>query len=261
MASKPDLGVHVRLIEACFTHPADSVDEDTVGPFDLEIRRGEFISILGPAGCGKNRLLRVIAGLRPLESGSVVVQGGGGAGTNRVGFVFRKAMLFPWRNVLRNVTLEADIGGLGRKEVEQRARRLLAEMSLTGFEDRMPSDLQIEEARRVAICRALLAQPPLLLMDEPFSDLDFSAREHIAADVQRMWMESGFTAVLATGQITEAVQLSDRVVLMSRSPGRILQIIDIDLPRPRRFDKATTPQIAGYASRIRTVFLAQGLPW
>ncbi len=177
-----------------------------------------------------------------------------------MGFVFQDSVLFPWRNVLRNVTLGAEIQHLEPRIVEQRARHLLAALSLTGYEDCLPHDLRFEEAQRAAICRALLNSPTLLLLDDPFGRMDFAAREHLVSDFQRFWMESRFAVVLATGDISEAVRLSDRVVLMLQGPGRILQILEINIPRPRRLDKTTTPQIADYCSHIRTIFRAQGFP-
>jgi NitT/TauT family transport system ATP-binding protein len=256
MASKPDLGIHIRLNEVSARHSGD-----VVGPLSLEIGRRELLSLIGPGNCGKSLLLRVIAGLEPLISGSIDFVCEKDPGGKDMGFVFRDSVLLPWRSVLGNVTLEAEIRGLDRRTSEQQARRLMAAMSLGGIEDRPPHDLQFEETQRAAICRALLHNPALLLMDDPFGRMDFEAREHLVADFQRLWMESRFAVVLVTEDIDEAVQLSDRVVLMSRSPGRILQTLEIDLPRPRRLDKATTPQIAEYSSRIRTIFRAQGLPY
>ncbi len=256
MASKSDLGIHVRLTEVSARY-----SDEAVGPVSFELDAHEFVSLIGPGNCGKSLLLRLIAGLREPDSGRLDLGSRRSPGRKDVGFVFRDPVLFPWRNVLDNVILEAEICGLDRRASEQRARHLLAAMSLTGVEDRWPADLRFEEAQRAAICRALLHDPVLLLMDDPFGRLDFATREHLVSDLQRLWMESRFAAVLATGDISEAVQLSDRIVLLSPRPGRILQIVAIDLPRPRRLDKATTPQIAEYCSRIRMVFRAQGLPY
>jgi NitT/TauT family transport system ATP-binding protein len=261
MASKPDLEFSVRLSDAIARHSVSRTEATVVGPLSLEVGSGEFVSVIGPAGCGKSLLLRVIAGLNPLESGSIEFGGEGQVSRPNIGFVFRDSVLLPWRSVLQNTTLQAELRGLSPPASERRARSLLAAMSLAGKEDALPRDLQFEEAQRAAFCRALLHNPPLLLLDDPLSCMDFLAREHMVADFQRLWMETGFAVVLAAGGISEAVQLSDRVVLMSCNPGRILQTLKIDLPRPRRLDKATTPLVAEYASRIRTVFRAQGLPY
>ena len=261
MASKQNLGSHIRLDEAFGVYSSGSAEELAVGPLSLEVARGEFVSIIGPGDRSKSLLLRMIAGLLPLQSGSIDFVGEGGPDAKSIGFVFEDSALLPWRNVLQNVTLEAEIRKLNRRDTEQRARRLLTAMALPGLEDQQAHELKVEQAQRVAICRALLHEPQLLLMDDPLVRMDFAAREHFATDFQRLWMESRFTAILATGDISEAVQLSDRVVLMSPSPGRIVHVLEIDLPRPRRLDKATTPQIAELASRIRTIFRAQGLTY
>ncbi len=255
MASKPDLGIYVRLNEVS----ARRCDE-VVGPLSLEIGRRQFLSLVGPGSCGKSTLLRMIAGLEPLCSGSIDIVSENESPIRNMGFVFQDPALLPWRSVIDNVILQAEIQGLDRRASEQRARHLLAAMSVSGMESRLPHELQFEEAQRVSICRALLQNPALLLMDDPFGRMNFEAREHLVGDFQRQWMESRFSVVLVTEDLSEAVQLSDRVVLMSRSPGRILQTLDVDLPRPRRLDKVTTPLIAEHASRIRTIFRAQGLP-
>jgi len=261
MASKPDLGTLVRLDEAFSVYSAGITEELFVGPLSLEIQSGEFVSVVGSGDRSSSQLLRMIAGLVPLQSGSIDFIREDEPEASSIGFVFQDPVLLPWRNVLQNVTLEAEIRGLERKRFEQRARCLLAAMGLPGLEDQLAHMLKIEQAQRVAICRALLRNPALLLIDDPLVHMDFAAREHFVVDFQRLWMESRFAVMLATGDISEAVQLSDRVVLMSPSPGRILQVLEIDLPRPRRLDKATTPQIADHASRIRTIFRAQGLSY
>jgi len=261
MASKPDLGTHFRLNEAFGAYSSGTAEELVVGPLSLEIGSGEFVSVVGSGDRTRSLLLRMIAGLVPLQSGSIDFAGEDGSETRSIGFVFQDSVLLPWRNVLQNVTLEAEIRKLDRRSFEQRARCLLAAMGLPGIEDQPAHELKIGQAQRVAICRALLHNPPLLLIDDPFVHMDFAAREHFVVDFQRLWMESRFAVMLATGDISEAVQLSDRIVLMSPSPGRILQVLEIDLPRPRRLDKATTPQIAEYASLIRTIFRAQGLTY
>ncbi|HYK88268.1 MAG TPA: ATP-binding cassette domain-containing protein [Acidobacteriota bacterium] len=255
MASKLDLEIQVSLNEVTVRR-----SEDVVGPLTVQIARGEFLSLVGP-GTGKGLVLRAIAGLEPLESGSIDFHDSGQPAARGLGFVFRDSALFPWRSVLGNVTLEAEIRRLDSRTCEQWALRLLAAMSLAGSENRRPCELLPEEAQRAAICRALLNKPSLLLLDDPFGSMDFAAREHLVSDFQRLWMDFHFAVVLTTGDISEAVLLSDRIMLMSQRPERIIQILEIDLPRPRRFDKATTPLMAEYASRVRTIFRSQGLPY
>ena len=260
MASSTDRETYVRL-NGVFVPP--SVGDETVSavrPLCLEIGRGEFLSVVGPRRCGKDLLLRMIAGLDPVISGNIEFYDEDGPEVRRVGYVFREPLLLPWRSVLENVMLEAEILRLDRRSLEQRASRLLASLALEGLEDCRVLELQPEQARCVSICRALLCNPSLLLMDDPFSSMDFGAREDAVAAFQRLWMESRFAVVLATSDISEAVQLADRVMLMAPDPPRILRILEIDLPRPRRLDKTTTPLITDYANRVRTIFHAEAMP-
>jgi NitT/TauT family transport system ATP-binding protein len=197
---------------------------------NLEIRRGEFLSIVGPKGCGKSLLLRIIAGLSAARTGEVIFDATFAARRDKLGFVFRRPALLPWRSILGNLMLRAELDNIERKVFEQCVRHLLASMGLHGLEDCLPCKLQIEQAQRAAICHALVHKPSLVLMDDPLGCMDFVAREHAGADIQRLWMEGSFAVVFATGDVTEAVRLSDRVVLMYPNPGRILQIMAVGLP-------------------------------
>ena len=167
-------------------------------------------------------------------------------------------MLLDWRNVLNNVLLQADIRGLNRATYEARARELLRDVGLDGFETKAPYELSGGMKQRVSICRALVHDPPLLLMDEPFGSLDALTREQISMDIQHLWMETRKTVMLITHSIPEAVLLADRVVVMTPRPGRIAEIIDIDLPRPRRLDHLPE-QFNEYAGHIRRIFQASGV--
>ena len=175
-----------------------------------------------------------------------------------VGIVFQEAILLDWRNVLENVMLQADIRRLDRARYEPVARHLLTTTGLAGFEDKKPYELSGGMRQRVSICRALVHDPPLLLMDEPFGALDALTREQISMDIQRVWMEKRKTALHITHSIPEAVLLADRVVVMSPRPGRIVEIIDIDLPRPRRLDRLP-PRFNEYTDRIRDIFKSKGV--
>ena len=225
----------------------------------FEIRESEFVAIVGPSGCGKTTIMKMVAGLQPYTSGSITV---GGRRVERpltdVGIVFQESILLDWRDVLANVMLQADIRRLDRARYEPIARHLIGATGLQGFEARKPYELSGGMRQRVSICRALVHDPPLLLMDEPFGALDALTREQIAMDIQRLWMEKRKTALHITHSIPEAVLLADRVVVMSPRPGRIVEILDIDLPRPRRLDKLP-PKFNDYAGHIRDIFKAKGV--
>ena len=225
----------------------------------LDIRQSEFVAIVGPSGCGKTTLLKMVAGLVLYTSGSITV---GDRKVDRpqtdVGIVFQESILLDWRDVLSNVMLQVDIRGMDRATYEAVAKHLLRQTGLEGFENRKPYELSGGMRQRVSICRALVHDPPLLLMDEPFGALDALTREQISMDIQRVWMERRKTALHITHSIPEAVLLADRVVVMSPRPGRIVEILDVDLPRPRRLDKL--PQrFNDYAGRIRDIFKSRGV--
>jgi NitT/TauT family transport system ATP-binding protein len=175
-----------------------------------------------------------------------------------VGIVFQESILLDWRDVLSNVMLQVDIRGMDRATYESVAKHLLKQTGLEGFENKKPYELSGGMRQRVSICRALVHDPPLLLMDEPFGALDALTREQISMDIQRVWMDKRKTALHITHSIPEAVLLADRVVVMSPRPGRIVEIIDIDLPRPRRLDKLP-PRFNDYAGRIRDIFKSKGV--
>jgi len=226
---------------------------------DLDIRRSEFVAIVGPSGCGKTTILKMVAGLVPHTAGSITV---GGSPVERpltdVGIVFQEAILLDWRDVLSNVMLQVDIRGRDAAAGEREARHLLEITGLAGFEHKKPYELSGGMRQRVSICRALVHDPTLLLMDEPFGALDARTREQISMDIQRIWMEKRKTAIHITHSIPEAVLLADRVVVMGPRPGRIVEILEIDLPRPRRLDKLPA-RFNEYAGRIREIFKSKGV--
>ena len=238
--------------------------ENTVTALDnvsLNIAEGEFISLIGPSGCGKTTLLRVIADLEQVSSGTVRV--------NRLttrdarmarayGYVFQAPALFPWRTVLANVCLPLEIHGIAKAQARQTALSHLERVGLKGFEGKYPWQLSGGMQQRVAILRALLHDPPVLLMDEPFGALDAMTRERMNLELQRIWMAAGKTVLLITHSIPEAIFLSDRVLVMSERPGRITATYDIALPRPRTLDVMGTEQFAAHARTLRAHFFAQG---
>jgi NitT/TauT family transport system ATP-binding protein len=226
----------------------------------FDLREREFLSIVGPSGCGKSTLLMLIAGLIPLTSGQIRIAGE----TVRrpytdLGIVFQRDVLLNWRSVLDNVLIQVEMRRLKRNAYEGRARELLAQVGLAGFEKKYPNELSGGMRQRAAICRALVHDPPLLLMDEPFGALDALTRDQMNLDLLKMWDQEHKTVLFITHSIAEAVFLSDRVMVMSARPGRLVEMLDVDLPRPRQLAVRETPNFAAYARRIRELFQAEGL--
>ena len=227
---------------------------------DLGIKPGEFVSVVGPSGCGKSTLLMIIAGLIPASGGAVHVNGRKVTSpSSDIGIVFQRDVLLEWRTTLENVMLQAEIRSLDKQAATERASQLLAMVGLQGFENAYPNELSGGMRQRVSICRALLHEPPLVVMDEPFGALDALTRDQLQLDLLKMWQKSGMTVVFITHSISEAVFLSDRVVVMSPRPGRIEKIIDIDLPRPRRLAVRETSEFAAYAHEVTSIFKTLGV--
>ena len=200
----------------------------------LDVHDNELITLVGRSGCGKSTLLRIVAGLLTPTSGTVTIGGVPVTGPRRdVAFMFQRPALLPWRSVLENVMLPVEIHKLDRREYGRRAHELLELVGLDGFERRAPWELSGGMQQRVALCRALVADPSILLMDEPFAALDALTREELSLELQRIWGENRKTIVFVTHSIDEAVLLADRVVVMTPRPGRIARIVSVDLPRPR----------------------------
>jgi NitT/TauT family transport system ATP-binding protein len=250
---------YIRLRDVGKIYDTRNGTVEACADVSLDIKEHEFVAVVGPSGCGKTTIMKMVAGLQPHTSGTITV---GGHVVDRpqtdVGIVFQEAILLDWRDVLANVTLQVEIRKLDRATYEPIARHLIDATGLKGFEHKKPYELSGGMRQRVSICRALVHDPPLLLMDEPFGALDALTREQISMDIQRVWMEKRKTALHITHSIPEAVLLADRVVVMSPRPGRIVEIIDIDLPRPRRLDQL--PQrFNDYAQHIRGIFKAKGV--
>jgi NitT/TauT family transport system ATP-binding protein len=227
---------------------------------DLAIAGGEFVSIVGPSGCGKSTLLMLVSGLIPASSGSIVVGDAPvrGAVAN-VAIVFQRDVLLDWRTVLGNVLLPVEIKKLDPAVHRQKAHDLLRSVGLEEFEEKYPGELSGGMRQRVAICRALVQEPGLLLMDEPFGALDALTREQMNLDLQRMWLRDRNTVLFVTHSIEEAVLLADRVVVMSSRPGRIADIVVNDLPRPRGAHSRSETGFIEHVERIRRHFLALGV--
>ena len=200
----------------------------------LDVRDGEFVSVIGPSGCGKSTLFQIIGGLLAGDGGTVRVDGHAINGAHRdIGMVFQEESTFPWRTVIDNVAFPLELTGLGKAEREEKARRFVRMVGLDGFERRYPDELSGGMRQRTAIARTLASEPRILLMDEPFAALDEQTRILLGDKILQIWRDLKQTTLLITHNITEAVQLSDRVVVMSYRPGRIKRVIDIELPRPR----------------------------
>ena len=250
---------HIRLQNVGKIYQTKSGAIEACADVTIDIRQSEFVAIVGPSGCGKTTILKMVAGLIPYSSGTITI---GNKLVDRpqtdVGIVFQDAIMLDWRNVLSNVMLQIDIRRMDRVKYESVAMNLLNATGLGGFEKKRPYELSGGMRQRVSICRALVHDPSLLLMDEPFGALDALTREQIAMDIQRLWMDSRKTALHITHSIPEAVLLADRVVVMGPRPGRIVEVINIDLPRPRRLDKLPA-DFNDYAGRIREIFKSKGV--
>ncbi|MGW0435639.1 ABC transporter ATP-binding protein [Micromonospora sp. NPDC003197] len=209
-------------------------DVEALRDVSLEVADGEFVAIVGRSGCGKSTLLRLVAGLQTATSGEITVAGTPIDSPRRdIGFMFQRPALLPWRSVLDNVLLPTQVFGWDRRMARERAHELLDLVGLTGFEKRLPHELSGGMQQRVSLCRALIQQPRVLLMDEPFSALDALTRADLSVELQRLQMKQASTVLFVTHSVDEAVLLADRVVVLSPRPGRLHKIIDIDVARPR----------------------------
>ncbi|MGH7052185.1 MAG: ABC transporter ATP-binding protein [Acetobacteraceae bacterium] len=227
---------------------------------DLAVQEREFVSILGPSGCGKSTFLRCIAGLDMPSSGTIRVAGEiVTKSPQNLGMVFQRDVLLDWRTILDNVFLPIDFRHEKRVKYQERARELLALFGLSGFEHSYPNQLSGGMRQRAAICRALINDPNLLLMDEPFGALDALTRDQLNVELQRSWAAAGRTIVFVTHSIAEAVFLSDRVAVFSPRPGRVALERTISLPRPRKMSIRQTPEFNRYIGEIRELFNEMGL--
>ena len=218
---------------------------------DLAVERGAFVSLVGPSGCGKTTFLRIVAGLEPATSGSILLDGQQvrGPGGNR-GFVFQNDSLLPWRTVLSNALIGPEVAGPVGKPERQRTLDLLKLVGLGGFENYFPRQLSGGMRQRVNLARALAIDPEVLLMDEPFASLDAQTREIMQTELLRIWEQGRKTVLFVTHQIDEAVFLADRVLVFARRPGRLQEDVKIDLPRPRGLDIKRKPEFVAYVDHI-----------
>jgi NitT/TauT family transport system ATP-binding protein len=225
----------------------------------LAVGEGEFVAIVGPSGCGKSTLLRILGGLLSPSEGEVYLEGERLSTPRRqVAYVFQDANLMPWRTVLRNVTLPLEVAGVSRSQAAQRATGLLRLVGLAGFEGVHPRALSGGMAQRVALARALVAEPEVLLLDEPFGSLDALNREQMNLELLRIWRARRVTAVMVTHDLREAVFLADRVLVMAPRPGMIEHEVTVNLPRPRTVEVLYTEFFGALSRRVREAIQASG---
>lgn len=232
----------------------DAEAENPVRALDgvsLTVKQGEFVSVIGPSGCGKSTLFNIVGGLIGDYEGSVLIEGRPVDGAHRdVGVVFQEESTFPWRTTLDNVAFPLEVQGMGKEERAAKARQFIRLVGLEGFEDHYPAQLSGGMKQRTAVARTLAYEPRIMLLDEPFGALDEQTRLLLGDKMLEIWSELNQTMLLITHNITEAVQLSDRVVVMSFRPGRIKEMIDIELPRPRSSEVISTAEFGKYVGDI-----------
>ena len=244
--------IAVQNVSRIFASGAKTVH--ALDKVSFEIQAGDFVSLVGPSGCGKSTLLKIVSGLLPASSGGVAVAGKPVDGPlENIGMVFQSPVLLKWRPVLGNVLLPVEFAKLDLASHRERAHSLLKLVGLEGFEEMYPHQLSGGMQQRVSLCRALVMDPELLLMDEPFGALDAMTRDELDMELLRLWQERKKTVLFVTHSIQEAVFLSDHVIVMSARPGRLLEQIAIQLPRPRTMEMMSTTQFGAYTLKIRAL--------
>jgi NitT/TauT family transport system ATP-binding protein len=245
----------IELEDIAKTFRVDDGAVEALAPTSFTLGQGEFVSLVGPSGCGKSTLLRILAGLVPPSRGMVRVAGEHVvAPRSDVGIVFQQPVLLPWLSVIDNVMLPVKVARQPSRQYRERAEQLLRLVGLEGFAERFPWQLSGGMQQRAAICRALILEPKVLLMDEPFGALDALTREEMGFELLRIWSGVGATVLFITHSIPEAVLLSDRVLVMSRRPGHIIKTLDIGLPRPRNVNAFTDPRFTALTGELRSTF-------
>lgn len=244
-----DIALEIDDLTMQFQTPQGTVV--AVDHMTFSVEQGRFVSIIGPSGCGKSTVFNIVGGLLSGYTGHVSVAGHRMSGPHKdIGMVFQEESTFPWRTVIDNVAFPLEIEGVARDERYERARQFIRMVGLSGFEDRYPSELSGGMRQRVAIARTLAFQPKILLMDEPFAALDEQTRLLLGDQVLQIQQELRQTTMLITHNITEAVQLSDKIVVMTYRPGRLKRVIDINLPRPRTSEVVGSQEFGAYVAEI-----------
>jgi NitT/TauT family transport system ATP-binding protein len=240
--------ISVRRLQKRFKR--DGEDLCALADLTFDVYPGEFVSVVGPSGCGKTTLLRIIAGLLPATAGEILVDEAHFDPRREVGFVFQKALLLDWRRVIDNVLLPIEILGLDKSSQREKANELLELVGLKGFERSYPRELSGGMQQRVSIARALIHDPKVLLMDEPFGSLDALTRERMNLELLRIWERATKTVIFVTHGINEAVFLSDRIIVLSARPSKMIKALDITLPRPRTLECRMTPEFGEIALTV-----------
>lgn len=250
---------HISVRGATKVYQTSDGPVESLKPIDLEVGSGEFVVVVGPSGCGKSTLLKMLAGLLPVSSGSIEVAGRQVTEPpDDIGIVFQSPVLLAWRSIYRNIMLPVEMRGLDKIACARRAEALIETAGLANFKEKLPWQLSGGMQQRAAICRALVHDPSILLMDEPFGALDAMTRERMNLELQRIWFATRKTVLLITHSIPEAVFLADRVLVMSERPGTIAAVYNVDFPRPRPLSVMGSAEFARLTQTIRGHFFAQG---
>ncbi|WP_297322416.1 ABC transporter ATP-binding protein [uncultured Bartonella sp.] len=246
--------ISIKGLHKSYTSKKDGTI-DALEDVNLEIAEGEFVALVGPSGCGKTTLLKILAGLVDSFNGEVILNDVAVTRPSaNVGFVFQEPTLLAWRTILQNILLPVELMHLDKKLYRDRALMLMETVGLKGFENKLPNELSGGMRQRAGICRALIRDPKVLLMDEPFGALDAMTRELLNSELQNIWLESKKTVLFVTHSIPEAVFLADKVVVMSPRPGHIEEIVDVKLARPREIQTLTDKNVGKILGRIRQHF-------
>ena len=250
---------HISVKGACKTYQTADGSVESLKPIHLDVGKGEFVVVVGPSGCGKSTLLKMVSGLLSISGGCIEIEGKTVTEPiDDIGIVFQSPVLLAWRSVYRNVMLPVEMRGLDRSTYGRRADDLIETAGLSNFKNKLPWQLSGGMQQRAAICRALVHDPSILLMDEPFGALDAMTRERMNVELQRIWFATKKTVLLITHSIPEAVFLADRVVVMSERPGAIAAIYNVEMPRPRPLSVMGSPEFAKLTQTIRGHFFSQG---
>jgi len=236
MSSQTSPAIELRGTSKVFRSPSGT-PHTAVRDLDLTVERGEFVAVVGPTGCGKSTTLTLVSGLEEPTEGEVLVAGEPVRGVgDKLGFVFQRDAVFPWRTVLSNVTAGPRFRGTGKAEAKEQARSWLERVGLAAFEDRYPHQLSGGQLKRVALAMTFVNDPELLLMDEPFSSLDVQTRALMSDELLDLWSGTGASVVFVTHDLEESIALADKVVVMTAGPATVKEIFEIDLPRPRQVE-------------------------